>query len=78
MATGDSCKCGSSIESIDCGDNRFLYAPNDVGEEVELQEDIEKSKKGRKRARNPDNWEKKHVKSLALGKTHLTLLSLVE
>ena len=49
-------------ESTSSSDAKFLYVPPDVGDEIEVNEDVEKSSKGRKRTRNPDNWSKKHVK----------------
>ena len=46
---------------------KFLYAPPDIGDEVEVEEN-DKSEKGRKRKRDPDKWKNKHVKSLGLRK----------
>lgn len=51
-------------------DFTFLYSSPDVGQTVEVQPEAEQepSRAGRKRARNPDDWTKKHVKRAGLRK----------
>ena len=53
----------------------FLYDP-EIGETVEVREEHEESRKGRKRARNPEQW--KHTKRPGLRKNapHADISSL--
>ena len=57
---------GASTSST-ASDFTFLYSP-EVGKTVEVPEEQEASKIGRKRVRNTDNWQVKHVKKPGLGK----------
>ena len=43
--------------------SQFLYVPPEVGDEIE--EENEKSEKGRKRKRDEDNWRRSMSKGLA-------------
>ena len=55
----------------------FLYSP-EVGETVEVPGNHEESQRGRKRVRNPENWNCKHLKKPGLRKNapHLDISSL--
>ena len=57
----------SASTSSTASDFTFLYSP-EVGKTVEVPEEQEASKIGRKRVRNTDNWSVKHVKKPGLRK----------
>ena len=69
----------SSASASTASDFTFLYSP-EVGKTVEVSEEQEASKIGRKRVRNTDNWKVKHVKKPGLRKNspHLQLTDFTD
>ena len=67
MASPDPCACVLN----------FLYSP-EIGNTVEIPEEHEESRKGRKRVRDPENWKHKHLKKPGLRKNapHLEISTL--
>ena len=73
LRTRINCKMAdnSSAHTDSQAESNFLYSPgvtSEVAHEVELSEEREQSRTGRKRQRNPNNWKIKHVKRPGLRK----------